>query len=96
VYHALTAHLSDKSEDESESFISSRYNDQTFHGIFIDTGAARISTTGILQVRSLQRRIPNILINESTKEYHHIAFGAGDVTSIETITVPTPISDIRF
>jgi hypothetical protein len=53
IYHALTAHLSDKIEDESESFVSNRYNDQTFYGIFIDTGATGVSTAGIQQVRSL-------------------------------------------
>jgi hypothetical protein len=40
-------------EDESESFISSRYDDQTFHGILIDTGAAGVSTADIQQIRSL-------------------------------------------
>jgi hypothetical protein len=92
----LTAHLPDKAEDENESFVSSRYDDQTFHGILIDTGAAGVSTAGILQVRSLQRKILSILIDESTKGHHHIAFGAGDAISMRTITVPTPINDIRF
>jgi hypothetical protein len=98
VYHALTAHLPDnsKAEDESESFVSSRYDNQIFYGILIDTGAAGVSTAGIQQVRSLQRRMPSISIDESTKGHHHIAFRAGDATSMGTITVPTPIGDIRF
>ena len=54
MYYALTAHLPDETTgDESESFISSRYNDQIFYGILIDTGAAGVSTVGIQQVRFL-------------------------------------------
>ena len=92
----MTAHLSDKSEDESEFFINSYYNNQTFYSILIDTRTIRVSTTGILQVRSLQRRISSILIDESTKEHHYIIFRKNNTNSINTIIVPTPIRDLRF
>jgi hypothetical protein len=50
----LIVYLPEKAiEDENKSFINNRYNDQIFYNIFIDTGAAGVSTAGIQQIRSL-------------------------------------------
>jgi hypothetical protein len=50
----LIAYLPENAtEDESEFFISSRYNNRVFHDILIDTGAAGVSIAGIQQVRFL-------------------------------------------
>ena len=40
--------------------------------------------------------MPGVSIDKSTRGNHHITFGAGDATSMGTITVPTPIGEIRF
>ncbi|KAI1004170.1 hypothetical protein K3495_g4047 [Podosphaera aphanis] len=78
-----------------EVFNANRYNDQTFHGILLDTGAAGVSTAGRLQVKALQE-LPGIRVDTTTKGNHKIRFGAGDATLIGTIRVPTQIGTIEF
>ena len=60
-----------------------------------DTGAAGILTAEIHQVQALQH-ITTAAINTSTAGQHNVRFGAGNATSVGTVTVKTPIDFIDF
>ncbi|XMA19477.1 hypothetical protein WAI453_012268 [Rhynchosporium graminicola] len=93
-------HLLDTAEEATEenltaeTMISSpRYNSSVFHGIMIDTGAAKVSTVGKGQYEAYKalykaELLPSRGIN--------VKFGIGKATSIGMVIVPSPIGKIQF
>ncbi|RFU23765.1 hypothetical protein B7463_g12573, partial [Scytalidium lignicola] len=73
-----------------------RYDSRQFHGILIDTGAAKHSTAGYGQFEALQRVDQTIALNTTTKGMVTVQFGIGSTTSIGSILVNTPIEQIEF
>jgi hypothetical protein len=82
---------------DSKFLVEGRYNDRTFHGIMIDTGAAGKSTAGYSQYLAYQRTFDiNIPIDATTKDDVNATFGIGSASSIGSINIPTPIGTIEF
>jgi hypothetical protein len=73
----------------------SRYNSRQFHGIMIDTGAAKRSTAGYGQFQALQRIVP-VNIDYSTKGIVSVQFGIGSTSSIGSAMIHTPIGQVEF
>jgi hypothetical protein len=98
-FHAVTGiDIFNRTANDVEPFdifTLNRYSNHVFQGIMPDTGAAGISTAGIHQVQALQH-ITNAVIDTSTAGQHNVRFGAGNATSIGTVTVETPIGSIDF
>jgi hypothetical protein len=86
-----------KPRKESHLFVFySRYDGNIFQGIMPDTGAASISTTGEPQVRALQLKFPNVIMNSFTAG-HKVKFDNNpESTFLGTIAVKTPFGTIRF
>lgn len=85
-----------KKEDPHQT-LHQRDVDEIWHGIIPDTGAATISTAGIGQVRALQRRKPDILIDKANPNKATVRFGAGKgITVVGKITLDTQIGEITF
>lgn len=62
-----------------------------------DTGAARISTAGENQVKALQDKLPNIIVNTFTARQHSVRFGDNPETfSLGTVGVNTPFGATYF
>ena len=78
------------------SDIKSRYNSDNFMGIVVDTGASTKSTVGRDQFLALQRIIPSLRLDTSTKGQVNVQFGVGHASSIGTATVQTPIGEVQF
>ena len=64
-------------------------------GIMIDTGAAQRSTAGEGQFLALQQ-IRDIKLNKSRAGEAIIKFGIGQTSSLGTIDVNTPVSQVTF
>jgi hypothetical protein len=73
----------------------SRYSSKQFHGIMIDTGAAKRSTAGYGQFQALQRITP-VDIDYSTKGMVSVQFGIGSTSSMGSTMVKTPIGQVEF
>ncbi|KAI0991560.1 hypothetical protein K3495_g16627, partial [Podosphaera aphanis] len=81
---------------KQEASIDSRYSETEFHGIMPDTGAAGVSTAGEPQFIALQRLNPDVKIEKSSAGEHKIRFGKGEVTSLGSTEVNTPLGPITF
>jgi hypothetical protein len=68
-----------------------------FKGIMPDTGAAGVFTAGERQVRALQKKIPDIIVDTSTAGKYRIKFGDNSVVeSTGTVGVTTPFGVVDF
>ena len=72
-----------------------------YHGIMVDTGCSRHSTTGLDQFQSLQRfqelkGLQQSQFDESTKGSVTVKFGIGDSSSIGSSVIQTPIGEVEF
>ncbi|KAI0998572.1 hypothetical protein K3495_g9620 [Podosphaera aphanis] len=84
------------SENSPFSFTqSTRYLDSTFHGIIIDTGAAKVSTAGYNQFLALCK-IQNLHLNKSQAGQARICFGIGTAISLGSTIIETKIGKITF
>ncbi|KAF1357346.1 hypothetical protein EJ07DRAFT_128601, partial [Lizonia empirigonia] len=85
-------------EDAPHLFtLDHRYGADQFQGIMPDTGAAGVSTAGRTQVAALQRKQPEVKIDESTAGRHRIRFGDNpECASLGDVTVATPFGPIKF
>ena len=75
--------------------ISDHYSNHEFHGIMIDTGAAKWSTAGYEQLKALQR-ICDVPIDRTTAGKVKIIFGIGETSNVGSVNIPTPIGTIEF
>lgn len=75
---------------------ASRYTNDKFYGICIDTGAANRSTAGFAQFQALKRHINNLHIDKSTGGSVNVQFGIGKSSSIGSTAVSTPIGTVVF
>lgn len=79
----------------TEAYVGNeRYGDTYFHGIIVDTGAAKYSTGEYKQFQALQRIID---VNLDVSGKATVRFGVGnEVTSIGSAQIPTPIGVVTF
>lgn len=88
-------------EDEQSSAayaaMSSRYDDATFRGLLIDSGAAKISTGGKQQFEAYQAAHGNVILNTTPANgATNVTFGIGKTLTLGTATIKSPIGDIEF
>ena len=90
--HALLA--SGQLSSRELDLLGSRYSNGTFHGICIDTGAARVSSVGRGQYEAYNT-IQRTRLDK--KDPVHVKFGKGSTaSSIGTIQLRSPIGSITF
>jgi len=95
--HTLLAKPKGLETPQSVFTIEDRYNTTEFHGIMIDTGAARTSTAGYNQLIAYKNLFKDdINIDKSKEGAVNATFGIGSTTSIGSATIITPIRDIEF
>ena len=73
-----------------------RYPDDQFIGVLIDTGAARVSTAGVRQLRAYMKAFGDIYVDTLTAGSISIQFGIGKASSIGSIKLPMPIGTATF
>ena len=73
----------------------SRYNADLFHGILIDTGAARVSTAGYQQYLAYAR-VSKAQLDKGKAGATSVKFGIGNTSSLGTVNVVTPVGAIEF
>jgi hypothetical protein len=74
-----------------------RYDDATFQGILVDSGAGGFSTAGHAQYLAYQKVARDAVIDTSTAGKVEIRFGNGDpVRSLGSVDVRTPIGNVNF
>jgi hypothetical protein len=74
---------------------TTRYTEDKFYGIVIDTGASQRSTAGYSQVRAYQKIRP-ATIDTARAGMVKVQFGIGTTTSIGSLTIQTPIGRVEF
>jgi hypothetical protein len=79
-----------------ECFVTDRYRPGEFHGVMIDTGAARKSTAGYNQYTTYKKLFGKTPINTGQKRAVKATFGIGSTTSIGSITISTLIGQYEF
>jgi hypothetical protein len=86
-----------KPRKESHLFVFySRYDGNIFQSIMPNTGAAGIFTAGEPQMRALQLKFPNIIMDSFTAS-HKMKFGNNpESTFLGTVAVETSFRTIRF
>jgi hypothetical protein len=88
--NALVHHLTTRSfiGEETEYTVkpNQKFDESEFCGVLIDTGAARVSTTRLPQIRTLMR---NLRLDKSKAGAVRVLFCWGTTTSIETVTINT-------
>jgi hypothetical protein len=102
--HLLTGenHAMESSKPPAEdiqTFIvggTSRYNNNRFYGIVIDTGAAKYSTARFDQFQALQQTDNSIKLDRTTEGRIKVKFGIGTSSSLGSADIETPIRRIRF
>jgi hypothetical protein len=97
--HQLTAGIPYLTDEPTEALLTGdipRYGSQHFHGIVIDTGAAKFSTAGYPQFRALQRVDRTVTLDETTKGTARVQFGIGATSSVGSAKVSTPIGQVVF
>lgn len=72
-----------------------RYNDEVFHGIMIDTGASKASSCGLAQFIALQRE-QHVDLDTTAAGTARFKFGIGGAISQGTVAVETPIGKLTF
>ncbi|EED15482.1 conserved hypothetical protein [Talaromyces stipitatus ATCC 10500] len=83
--------------DTSTYVSASRYSEETWRGILIDTGAADFSTAGYSQFLAYRKAVKGAVMDTSTVNSVGIKFGSGDpVRSKGSVDVDTPIGRVRF
>ena len=75
--------------------LASRYGDDYFRGLIIDTGTAHNSSAGFNQYLAL-RREQNVNINTDKAGTAKFKFSIGDALSKGTVAVQSPIGTIEF
>lgn len=94
--HIITKENNTTTEVNPFTYVAeTRYNTENFHGIMIDTGASLCSTAGYGQYLALNNII-KIKINHNTAGKVNVQFGIGNVSSIGSVDVSTPIGIITF
>jgi len=98
--NASTHHLATRSftGEETKTTVNpaDKFNDAEFRGLLIDTGAARVSTAGLPQLRALTRLLPDLRLDKSKAGAVRVLFGWDAASSIGTVTVKTPVGAIVF
>ena len=87
---------SENPETDPFTYITTtRYTEEIFYGIVVDTGASQRSTAGYGQVRAYQKYHP-ATINTTRAGLVKVQFGIGTTTSIGSVTIQTPIGHVEF
>ena len=73
-----------------------RYGEDEFLGIIIDTGAATYSTAGEAQFKALQRVRPDVTLDKTTHDSIKVRFGVGNSASIGSTRIQTTIGEVVF
>jgi hypothetical protein len=85
--NASTHHLATRSftGEETKATVNpaDKFNDAEFRGLLMGTGTARVSTTGLPQLRALTRLLPNLRLSESKGGIVKVLFGWGAASSIQ-------------
>ena len=97
--HLLTAQDTLQSNEASttQHFVLDQYAETVFQGIMSDTGAAKVSTVGKSQFKTLQREMPEIELDTIRANKATICFGSEMLlSSIGTVQVFIPIGTTNF
>ena len=86
---------SNHNKDPFSYVTGERFNVDVFYGIVIDTGASRRSTGGFGQYLTYKKTHP-VKLDTTKAGMVNVQFGIGSVTSIGSITIPTPIGVVEF
>ncbi len=87
IYHGIT---------KSDNFLAtSRYTSKQFHGIMLDTGAARTSTAGYGQAEAYMREF-NAHLDVTSAGSITAHFGIGTAASIGKLSVDSPVGRVDF
>ncbi len=89
-----TAHHNDD-PDPFAYTTTNRYTSDEFYGVMIDTGASKRSTAGYRQYLAYKKTY-NTVINTLEAGASNVQFGISFIPSINSITVNTPIGNIKF
>lgn len=87
--------LENRETDPFTYITTTRYTEDKFYGIVIDTGASQRSTAGYGQVRAYQKNHP-ATIDTARAGMVKVQFGIGTTTSIGSLTIQTPIGRVEF
>lgn len=79
---------------EMATFLT-RYSEDRFAGILIDTGAAERSTVGIRQFRAIQS-VQKVELDTGRAGEAKVTFGIGQSVSLGTASVQTPLGTVDF
>ena len=74
----------------------SRYKENEFKGLLIDSGASTRSTSGIVQLKSLQQLDPSVQLDKNTAGSDNFTFGIGSAGSIGSVDWDRPLGLITF
>jgi hypothetical protein len=105
VKHIITGYTDDISASMLDTYRTSaiflsenerhRWNNHTFQGILLDTGAQGASTAGFAQAEAYIKEYGG-QINKSRAGEVHVQFGIGTAISIGTLDVQMPIGEATF
>lgn len=99
LHHALTKWIPKDQEDPFTLTVSTkkpRYNNERFHGVMIDTGAARFSTTGYGQYTAFKNTFNSRDMDTSRAGDVIVHFGIGTAKSLGACTIETPVGTVTF
>lgn len=95
IQHALTQ-STDNITDVVTTYTLTRYSNDCFAGVLIDTGSAKVSTAGERQYNAYIKAFGDTALDQSTSGSVSIQFGIGKATSIGSVQVYMPIGTATF
>ncbi|EKD14167.1 polyprotein [Drepanopeziza brunnea f. sp. 'multigermtubi' MB_m1] len=97
-FHALTSQIETQNvpASKAETYIASKYSENVFIGLMIDSGAANFSTASLPQLRALQKKYPEVQLDTSRAGEKSVKYGIGSATSIGAVTLQTPLGQVEF
>ncbi|EKD18830.1 hypothetical protein MBM_03072 [Drepanopeziza brunnea f. sp. 'multigermtubi' MB_m1] len=95
-FHALTSQIETQNvpAGKAKTYMASRYSENVFIGLMIDSGAANFSTASLPQLRALQKRYPEVQLDTSRAKEKSVKYGIGSATSIRAVTLQTPLGQV--
>ncbi|EKD14183.1 polyprotein [Drepanopeziza brunnea f. sp. 'multigermtubi' MB_m1] len=97
-FYAFTSQIETQNvpAGKAETYMASRYSENVFMGLMIDSGAANFSTAGLPQLRALQKRYLEVQLDTSRAGEKSVKYGIGSATSIGAVTLQTPLGQVEF
>jgi hypothetical protein len=96
IFNELKVNIFSKPPTNSVFTLNNQYSNATFQGIILDSRAIGVSTARKPQVVTFQKLDPTISIDTFIARNYKIYFGKGEVISIGTIQINTPLDNITF